>query len=79
MAEIDDHIATYLQAIEIEGKSVKTIASYANTLAISALLAAASDSRRAQRSTASRTFTPSSRNCEPEAPQLPTSTVAIGR
>jgi site-specific recombinase XerD len=33
MAEIDDHIATYLQAIEIEGKSVKTIASYANTLA----------------------------------------------
>jgi site-specific recombinase XerD len=33
MAEIDEHIATYLQAIEIEGKSVKTIASYRNTLA----------------------------------------------
>jgi len=33
MAAIDEHIATYLQVIEIEGKSVKTIASYANTLA----------------------------------------------
>jgi site-specific recombinase XerD len=33
MAEIDDHITTSLQAIEIEGKSAKTIASYANTLA----------------------------------------------
>ncbi|MSP23395.1 MAG: DUF3387 domain-containing protein [Dehalococcoidia bacterium] len=33
MAQIDDQIATYLQAIEIEGKTVKTIASYANSLA----------------------------------------------
>src|SRR5512140_2328264 len=33
MAEIDDHIATYLAAIEIEGKTVKTQASYANSLA----------------------------------------------
>lgn len=33
MAEIDDQIATYLQAIEIEGKTAKTIASYANSLA----------------------------------------------
>jgi site-specific recombinase XerD len=33
MAEIDDQIATYLKAIEVEGKTVATQASYANTLA----------------------------------------------
>lgn len=33
MTQIDDHIATYLQAIEIEGKTSKTIASYRNSLA----------------------------------------------
>jgi len=33
MAEIDERIATYLQAVEIEGKTPKTIASYANSLA----------------------------------------------
>ena len=32
MAEIDDRIAVYLQALEIEGKSPRTIASYANSL-----------------------------------------------
>ena len=32
MARIDEHIAIYLQAIEIEGKTPKTIASYANSL-----------------------------------------------
>ncbi len=32
MAEIDECIATYLQAIEIEGKTAKTIASYTNSL-----------------------------------------------
>ncbi|TAJ20110.1 MAG: hypothetical protein EPO65_04765 [Dehalococcoidia bacterium] len=33
MALIDDHITTYLQALEIEGKTAKTVASYANSLA----------------------------------------------
>jgi len=32
MTAIDDHISTYLQAIEFEGKTPKTIASYANSL-----------------------------------------------
>lgn len=32
MSEIDDRIATYLQAIQIEGKTPKTIASYVNSL-----------------------------------------------
>jgi site-specific recombinase XerD len=33
MTELDDHIATYLNAIEVEGKTVATQASYANSLA----------------------------------------------
>ncbi len=32
MTELDDRIATYLKAIEVEGKTPKTIASYANSL-----------------------------------------------
>src|ERR1035437_2010171 len=33
MAELDEQIATYLRAIEVEGKTVATQASYANSLA----------------------------------------------
>ena len=33
MTTIDDQIATYLHAIEVEGKTVATQASYANSLA----------------------------------------------
>src|SRR5690606_13763192 len=33
MASLDDHITTYLAALEVEGKTVNTIASYANSLA----------------------------------------------
>ena len=32
MTELDKRIATYLTAIEVEGKTPKTIASYANSL-----------------------------------------------
>ena len=32
MTELDERIATYLTAIEVEGKTPKTIASYANSL-----------------------------------------------
>lgn len=32
MTTLDEHIRTYLQAIEIEGKTEKTIASYENSL-----------------------------------------------
>ena len=33
MPTIDDHITTYLAAIEVEGKTLKTRQSYANSLA----------------------------------------------
>ena len=32
MTELDERIGTYLKAIEVEGKTPKTIASYANSL-----------------------------------------------
>ena len=77
---LDDQIATYLAAIEVEGKTAKTQASYANSLADFRAVGrrlGLPEARR--RPTAWSTSTPSSPSCAGAARRPATSTVATAR
>ena len=79
MAQIDDRIATYLKAIEVEGKTPKTIASYANSLQDFRRVGTRWTCPRELQTTRSPTSTSSSPKRGPEAPRPATSIGAIAR